>query len=573
MEHSILNRRGEIEMNKLADQLMKLDGKGYKALKSVTGTYTGAFYKLHIDYVQGDPFASPSRIRVYVPFSETDFKKNDFDRKHRKTAFEHFFAKVTSCNIRSLPNPVKGTGKSGVVFIDTPGQQMLDRTAVRISEMGIEFRLSIGLPARGRTILGKQAANLLKQFIPSVIEKTIRNYERKKLRRIISLSDEQNDIRKYIKENQLICFVGNGAVLPRISGVSDKPMQEKTVISFRTPAEYAVTIPLSTGREIAGMGVPEGITVITGGGYHGKSTLLQAIEKGVYNHEPEDGREYVITDDTAMKIRAEDGRSIQNVNISPFINQLPFNKDTVKFSSPDASGSTSQAANIIEAMEMRSGVLLIDEDTSATNFMIRDARMQKLIKKEKEPITPFIDRVRQLYTEKDVSTILVIGGSGDYFDAADHVIAMDEYLPYDRTEEAKEIAGQLKSGRVTESKDAIGSLMLRPAARRKIAASLDRKGKVDSKGLHTILIGKNKLSLNAVEQLTDESQTRAIALMIKKIITESGPKEMIRSIDQLYREIEEKGLEAVSPFKGQHPGDLALPRKNEVAAAFNRIRV
>ena len=99
------------------------------------------------------------------------------------------------------------------------------------------------------------------------------------------------------------------------------------------------------------MGIRKGITLIVGGGYHGKSTLLKALEAGVYNHIAGDGREFVITDDTAFKLRAEDGRSITGVDISPFIKNLPNKKDTVHFSTEDASGSTSQAANLMEALE------------------------------------------------------------------------------------------------------------------------------------------------------------------------------------------------------------------------------
>ena len=160
------------------------------------------------------------------------------------------------------------------------------------------------------------------------------------------------------------------------------------------------------------------------------------MELGIYSHIPGDGREYVATDPKAVKIRAEDGRFVEKVNISPFIKSLPLLRDTLRFSTDNASGSTSQAANIMEALEMGARVLLIDEDTSATNFMIRDRRMQELVQKAHEPITPFIDKVRQLYQDQRVSTILVMGGSGDYFEAADTVIWMNNYRPFAVTRES-----------------------------------------------------------------------------------------------------------------------------------------
>lgn len=174
-----------------------------------------------------------------------------------------------------------------------------------------------------------------------------------------------------------------------------------------------------------------------GGGYHGKSTLLSALERGVYNHIAGDGREYVITDPTAVKLRSEDGRLIREVDISLFINDLPNKKDTHRFSTPDASGSTSQAAGIVESMEAGSQVFLLDEDTSATNFMVRDSFMQSVIHREKEPITPFLERARDLYEKCGISTVLVAGSSGAFFHIADTVIQMDAYRPVDITEKVK----------------------------------------------------------------------------------------------------------------------------------------
>lgn len=81
------------------------------------------------------------------------------------------------------------------------------------------------------------------------------------------------------------------------------------------------------------MGIPEGVTLIVGGGFHGKSTLLQALERGVYHHIAGDGREMVITRQDAVKVRAEDGRNIEKVNISAFINNLPAKKK-IRHSSP-----------------------------------------------------------------------------------------------------------------------------------------------------------------------------------------------------------------------------------------------
>jgi predicted ABC-class ATPase len=554
--------------------LLRIHGKGYKAYKDIAGTYAGDGFYLHIDHVQADPFAAPSRIRLEYGGETLAVDREWFRTPWRRTAVEDFIARSVAQSIRKHAVRTGGSGKSGSIAIDTPGQQILARTAVIVDESKIEIRLSVGLPAAGRTILGDAAVRLLCDNVPFIVNEALVHADRDRLRKHAELSDQQKEIRAFLKANGYVAFVANGSVLPRESGVSDRPMKGNGVIPFKSPASLEIEIPLPHREPIRGMAIPKGVTLIVGGGYHGKSTLLKAIERGVYNHIPGDGREYVITDDSACKIRAEDGRRVEKTDISPFIANLPFGKDTRRFSTEDASGSTSQAANIIEALEMRSKLLLIDEDTSATNFMIRDARMQKLVAKTKEPITPFVDKVRQLYEQRGVSTILVLGGSGDYFQVADTVIMMDEYRPVDVTNEAKRIADQTDSGRQPEGGDTFGAVLPRIVLPESFDATRGKKEKAEAKGLSKIVFGTHDIDLSFVEQLVDPSQTRAIAYMMQVLAKTfaDGKTPLCDMIDKLYERIGEKGLDVVSPFYGKHPGDLALPRKFELAAAINRLR-
>ena len=561
-------------MKDLKKKLESIDGNGYKGYKDIYGTYRGNWYMMHIDYVQPDPFANPSRIRIEVPKNIAKYNYEWIETKERKIAFEDFLTREVSKAIYKHSKNIHGTGKSGLISIDTPRQEILNRTSVKVDKKGIEFRLSIGLPARGRRISARFAIQMLYYDIPRIIKVALFDYNKSKLINHLNLVDNQSSIRKYLKDNGYISFIGNDSILPRENGISNKPLSGEDVVSFISPKSMEIEIPLPHGNPIKGMGIKKGISLIVGGGYHGKSTILKAIERGVYNHILGDGRDYVITDDTAFKIRAEDGRRIEKVNISPFISNLPHNKDTTRFSSEDGSGSTSQASNIIEALEMKSKVLLIDEDTSATNFMIRDLRMQKLVSKEKEPITPFIDKVRTLYNDLDVSTILVIGGSGDYFDVADNIIMMDEYKPIDVTLKAKEISKNIETIRINESNIAFGEISNRIIDSKSFDASKGSREKVDSKGLNTIIYGRNSIDLSYLEQLIDNSQTRAIAYMIKyisdKIVDDN--KSLLEIINILYNDIESHSLDFISPYYGKHPLDLALPRKFEVASAINRLR-
>lgn len=564
-----------MEMETLKQRLHRIDGKGYKAYKDIAGIYHMTGLTLSIDHVQGDPFASPSLIRVIVNRDWFKVTPEWVNSSWRMTATCDYICRKVAASIRSMGRRTGGHGKSGLITIDAPGQEVLPRTAVVIDGNGVDIRLSVGLPAAGRTVLGKQAAKMLCEQIPAIVrDALIDRFETSKLQAHLELADQQEEIRAYLREHGYVAFVGNGAILPRESGVSDRPMKGERVVAFQSPSSLEVTIPVSHREPIRGMGIPAGVTLIVGGGYHGKSTLLKAIERGVYNHVLGDGREYVIADETAVKIRAEDGRNVEKVDISPFISDLPFGKRTDRFSTEDASGSTSQAASIMEALEAGTRLLMIDEDTSATNFMIRDARMQRLVLKEKEPITPFVDRVRSLYEQHGVSTILVLGGSGDYFNVADTVVRMDAYQPENVTQEAHAIAKQLDSGREMEG----STEFIRPAARvisqHSFDASKGKKEKADAKGLHRILFGVHEIDLSAVEQLVDPSQTRAIAriLLLMGRQYANGQRSLSEIIDLVYHDIGKQGLGMLSPRRGKHPGDLALPRKAELAAAVNRLR-
>ncbi|MBX6395634.1 MAG: ABC-ATPase domain-containing protein, partial [Alicyclobacillaceae bacterium] len=389
--------------------LERIDGRGYPAYRDLEGAYRFPAFTLVIEHVQSDPFAPPSRLRVEIPLPATGIPGELYADPIRRTAMEDFILRTASENLRGWRQK-RGSGKSGLIDIAEPSQVVLRRSAVEIRDKELIARFVVGLPARGRTVLGRQAQEMLLEDVPAWVARSFfwSAMDQQRARESVALAVDQDALRRWMAEEGLVAFVGDGAILPRESGQSDKPMKDGAV-PFRSPASLRREVRLPGGRTVSGMAIPRGVTLICGGGYHGKSTLLRALEQGVYNHVAGDGREWVLTDPTAVKIRAEDGRWVRGVNISPFINNLPYGKSTERFSTESASGATSQAANIMEALEVGARVLLIDEDTSATNFMIRDARMQALVAKDNEPITPFIDRARQLFEEWGVSTILVVG--------------------------------------------------------------------------------------------------------------------------------------------------------------------
>ena len=553
--------------------LIRIDRKGYKAYKDIEGMYDFGAFSLSIDHVQGDPFASPSRVRVLVDATKTGIPSELYGNRIRRIALRDYLTRVFDKKVKVCVKGRRGMGSSGLIRIDRGGQEVLDRTSVMVGGRVFETRFEVGLPAAGRTILGRECMEIFFNEIPRIVEGSLfaKSLSIPEMREHIHTVEDQEFLRAKLDELGVIAFVGDGAVLPRRSGVDDRPMTENAV-PFRSPPELAVDVDLPNSGIWKGMGIPRGVTIIVGGGFHGKSTLLRAIERSVYNHLPGDGREKVVTHGGAVKIRAEDGRSVEQVNIEPFISRLPMGKDTGAFSTENASGSTSQAANIVEALEMGATALLLDEDTSATNFMIRDQRMQTLVAKGKEPITPFVDKVRHVHRDLGVSTIVVMGGSGDYFDVADTVIMMDIYQPRCVTTQAKEIAQKQKSHRLNEGGSAFGTL----TARKPLGSSFDpRRGrrdvKIDAKGMETILFGQTTIDLSCLEQLVDVSQTRAIGHLIhcygKAYLDRTAT--LREGLEKVLGDVVEKGLDLLLPHK---MGNLALPRIFEVAGAINRMR-
>ena len=498
----------------LKQHLLSINKRSYPAYKDTKGSYRFGSYILNIDHVQGDPFASPSRISVLVPGAKAGFPAPLFDLPHKRIALEDHLIRLFAKALEQYQFKARGSGKSGLMSISRPGQEILKRTACTISpdDGSITLRLAVGFPANGRTINSGELIRILFDFLPACVEKTLfyASLNDSAVRSVVDLAEDQQYIREQLKERGLTAFVANGSILPRESGVSSRPM--KKAVPFLSPASMEVTLALPHHGPITGMGIKKGITLIIGGGYHGKSTLLKALELGVYNHIKGDGREYVITNDTAMKIRAEDGRCIHNTDISLFINNLPGGRDTRSFYTEDASGSTSQAANVVEAIEAGTSLLLIDEDTCATNFMIRDELMQRVVHRDQEPITPFIERVRPIYEDCCISSVIVAGSSGSYFHIADQIIQMDCYVPSDITDLAKKEAQNFPLESQPLPMPALPDFDRRPAGG--LLKAQDRI-KMKTLGKDAFSLNRDTVDLRYVEQLTDSEQTTALSYCLR----------------------------------------------------------
>ena len=558
------------ELKQLLD---RIDHRGYPAYKDTKGQYQFQGYVFSIDHVQGDPFASPSKVSVQVKGSTAGFPEELYKGRHQRAALQDEMTRQFHRAIQKYAFRAKGSGKSGLISVSKCGQEVLERTACEINPKNgdVKLRFEVGFPANGRTINARELEKIVFEFLPECVEQSLfyKNCDKKRVRSIIDLAEDQQYIRDELEKNDLIAFVANGAILPRESGVSDKPM--KGAVRFQSPKEMEVTMKLPHKGEISGMGIRRGITLIVGGGYHGKSTLLKALELGVYNHIKGDGREYVITKDDAMKIRAEDGRSIKKTDISMFINDLPNGKDTRGFYTEDASGSTSQAANVIESMEAGASVMLIDEDTSATNFMIRDEFMQRVIHRDMVPITPFIDRILELYQVYGISTVIVAGSSGAYFHIADTIIQMDRYEPKEITKLAKETA-----------KDFPAMSGMENPAEKPVFIRCPRQGrgfkpndriKMKTMGKEMVQLNRENIDLRYVEQLADTEQVSALGYCVRYAEKHlfQGKDTIQNVVDKLEEKICREGLSSLCESNAS-VANLAMPRRQEIFACLNRYR-
>lgn len=413
-------------MKALYQKIRTLNGKNYGLYKSLAEkTWDFGDFSLEFLHVQGDPFAPASRVMVKANLQMLGYSSEWGFSYERRLALSDYLLRRMSCLVKE-----RYPEKDAAVVFDVAGPEMLVRNSLWIDNGELRAVLQVRLPGEGRKIQSEVAAEILTMVLPDLVSTSLYNtYSRSpegvapELVAHYKVLEDRKAILDVLGLRNLVAFVPDGAVLPRASGISEEPMEG--AVPFAAPDEMAVTLDVN-GRSVRGMGIPKGITVITGGAFHGKSTLLQALTRAVYPHVPGDGREGIVIDESALRVGVEDGRSVRGTDLSQFVRDLPGGVSTKNFTTASASGSTSEAANLLEAMEAGSSTYLIDEDSSAVNFLIRDSRVRKLLGDDREPLIPLTDRIRDIAAQGR-SFILVAGACGDYLELADNIIVMANY--------------------------------------------------------------------------------------------------------------------------------------------------
>ena len=602
----------ESTLNELTSHLHAIDGRSYAAYKAIVGRYRSPLgWVLYIDRIQPDPYAPPTAIRVVLPLALTgaDVRLTGFTPRltgadTRPTGTNEPLTEanetLTGANSHLTASPTRAVAlrdylartlrellKGQAISIAPAGQEILERSSVNLHETWqddfstpafnapgpyLELRLRWSLPAFGREIAGRQAArNLNLDLARAVAGLDLRESELgAEAWKHCQVAEDHAALQEILVERGWVAFLADGANLARRSGVSQLPLEGG--VPLTAPETLAQTVHLPHAGAVRGTAIPAGVTVIAGGGYHGKSTLLNAIARGIYPHIPGDGRELVATVPEAMAVRAADGRAVTGVDLRPFISHLPGrDADPAQFTTANASGSTSQAASIMESLELwgqpAQAALLLDEDTCATNLLIRDQRMRALVSSEREPITPLVDRIRALHRERGISTLIVMGGSGDYLDVADQVLIMDSYRLVDATAQARQVCDS--QPRMDTS---LPDFPL-PAQRLPQRPEAKRRGPSRTRALGTqrLVLDRHEVDVADVSGLVDEGQALAVAWALRALLERhfDGRTSLSQALAQVAKRLDDVGLDALGEA---HPAFLVRPRLVDVGAAVNRLR-
>lgn len=598
-------------LSDLIGHLHALDGRSYAAYKAIVGRYEApAGWVLHIDRVQPDPYAPPTRIHIDIPADLPGLEM--LEREDLLSTADRRLA-LADLLTRELHAAFRGTDLS----IASPGQEILERSSIVLrptarsqavsgpggrhvedgpdqseerhaesayrpapvdralpgsaADWVIEVRARLALPAQGRSIQGRAAARSVSLDLVRALEEvlSLTGARAERLREHIAALEDHRALSAAVRQRGWVAFLADGSVLPRRSGVSDEPLPDGVPLS--APDSLAAVVELPHAGTVRGTAIGRGVSLIVGGGYHGKSTLLSAIERGVYPHVPGDGRELVATVAQAVKVRAADGRAITGVDLTPFISHLPAGRDTASFTTRNASGSTSQAASIIEAIEAGATTLLLDEDTCATNLLIRDARMRSLVADAREPITPLVDRIGALARQRAVSTVMVMGGSGDYLDVADRVLLMDSYRLRDATQQAREVVAD-QPRPLTELDDFPAPIARIPLP----APPRTRRGpsRTRAHGTRALVLDREEIDISDVAGVVDPGQAEALARALRALLEQrfDGESPLAECLEDLEDLLDDEGLDALAEGPQDRPAFLVRPRMVDVAAAVSRYR-
>ena len=559
-------------MKALYQKIRTLNGKNYGLYKSLADKpWDFGDFALEFLHVQGDPYAPASRVVIKANLSMLGYSGEWGGSFERRLALSDFLHRKLSRLVKE-----KYPDKDAAIVFDTAGPEMLVRNSLWIDNGELRACLQVRLPGEGRKIQAEVAAEILTMVLPDLVSAGLyySKSDEAALQEHFRVLAERKEILAQLESRGLCAFVPDGAVLPRASGLSELPLEG--AVPFTAPEQMAVTLNVC-GREIRGMGIPKGITVITGGAFHGKSTLLQALTRAVYPHIPGDGREGIVIDESALRVGVEDGRSVRGTDLSMFVRDLPGGVSTKNFNTLSASGSTSEAANLLEAMEAGSRAFLIDEDSSAVNFLIRDVRVRKLLGDDREPLIPLTDRIREI-SAQGYSFILVAGACGDYLDLADNIVIMANYKA-ECAKSSPSPESQQSTAAVSSARPFVGYMQPLQKSVRPTSA-VERQVKVKLLGDTLLQIGFLVSDTSRLNTLVDKQQRLGAGFVLLNLLQNAASNSessdasaagdsVAATIRKLYEKIQNVGFRNLPQGMSR---EMSLPRVVDIACVAFRLR-
>ena len=554
------------ELYSKIDQINQQDAK---QLQQLIGDYDFSRYVLKISRIDEPAETQHSLLVVSVPHFIAGFPLKLIETPVGRTALEDLLTRKVAEEI----DKISAYDEDGIsrrrLHITRPGQKILPRSSLVVTEEYVEARIYVRLPLRDGRILGGDMKTLFFEILPRVVNAALIfcNLDEDEITAAVNLMNDADHVRHLLATRGWVSFVADHARLSRV-GDSDQPDLERA-IPLVVDEALARNVDVPHAGALRGFGVPAGLTLILGDAYSGRAELMHAIGDGIYNHVAGDGREMVITVPDAVYVKAEPGRSVQRVDISAFVR--PTGANPAAFTNIHADACAAQAASTIEALEVGARALLFEESDSAVEFLTRDARLGDLMPEADRTITPLSVLARRIVDQLGVS--LVIAGSStitDFIPVADTILRIANYKVSDVTQQAKALvappatapAGADVSALIAKKRSVVPSSIDPSAGRSEL--------RIETEGMYQLHFGRNTIDLHGVVQLADEDQTRTIGRILYYAKThymdETHPiSELLDSVDQ---DLSTEGLETLTRVL---QGDLARPRRFEIAAALNRL--
>ena len=559
--------------------LTELDGQPYTEYQQLVGDFDFARYVIKCSAVDFDvEDAIEPVFTVRVPQTIAELPEYLFDSPVRRTAMEDLLLRRMAGNIDRIANYDHNGVARRHIRISEPNQKILPRNALLLTKEYIEVRFVITMPIQhiivdGEPMVsidGAMAQQIFFEDLPEIIGNSLLycNIDIAAADEHVNNMEDADRLRQHLGASGSVCFVADGALVTRIDGQDAPDYERLSPVEIDETLVEEVEVP--HGGAIRGLAIPNGLTLILGESNSGRVDIMDAIAQGIYNHVPGDGREHVVTVADAVNIRSEVGRSIQQVDISPFASSLADGGNPAAYSAKSAGSFTSQAASTVEALEAGARVLLFDEHSSSSTFLSSDTRVSSLLGESSR--NTMAARARQMVDELGIS--MIVAGSSliaEFIPIADKVLKVENFCVSDITEQAKALD-------IVPSTPADGSVNLssmlsrsRWAMPSSIDPSIGREDLViETEDADFLQFGRSIVDLDAIRQIADADQARAIGFVLYyaklRYMDEGYPLREI--LDLVDRDLSNEGL---NTLVRDVRGDLARPRRYEVAAALNRL--